>query len=67
MLCTFWSWGRGARCREAVLLPGHWVSGTVQESLRAGPMSRGLTTAAVQAAVAQAVYVGAHSLFYHLN
>lgn len=49
------------------LLPGHWVCGSVQRSLRAGPLSRGLVRVVVEAAVAHIIDSGAHSLFYCLN
>lgn len=49
------------------LLPGHWVCGSVQRSLRAGPLSRGPIGDVVEAAVAHTVDLGAHSLFYRPN
>lgn len=77
--CTFWDlrqgserW-QGSERRQGVgggrwrLLPGHWVCRSVQRSLRAGPLSRGLVRVVVEAAVAHIIDSGAHSLFYCLN
>ena len=55
--------GRGA----GRLLPGHWVCGSIQRSLRAGPLSRGPIGDVAEAAVAHTVYLGVHSLFYRQN